>query len=124
MEDNFATENQALLAEEKIETPGTTEPRRNTKKCIIGKIKSLCQEHSLPLEESDTTLQRSSKTQLQKLLARKTEELLKKKMKANVMQNQTEESENMREMMCVATLNYGLSTLNKIIDRGANACLR
>ena len=106
MADNFEKENQALLVptEEKTDTPGKEAPRRNTKKSIIEKIKNLCQQHDLPLEESDTTLQRSSKTQLNRLLAKKTEELLQKKMKHNVMQNKTEESDSMREMMCVATL--------------------
>ena len=49
---------------EKIET-SNKEPRRNTKRQIIQKIKQVCEEHGLTLEESDTSLQRSSKTQLQ-----------------------------------------------------------
>ena len=126
-EHNFDAENQALLQEddEKVatETASNKEPRRNTKKSIIAKIKQVCEEHNLPLEESDTTLLRSSKTQLQRLLAKKTEELIQKKLKHSVMKDHTEEKENMREMMCVATLNYGLQTLNKIIDRTANAVL-
>ena len=66
-EHNFDAENQALLQEdEKVapETSSNKEPRRNTKKSIIAKIKQVCEEHNLPLEESDTTLLRSSKTQL------------------------------------------------------------
>ena len=127
-EHNFDAENQALLTPvDDTLTPNATtasnkEPRRNTKKSII-KIKQICDEHGLTLEESDTTLQRSSKTQLQRLLAKKTEELIQKKIKNSVMKDQTEQSENMREIMCVATLNYGLQTLNKIIDRTANAVL-
>ena len=74
-EHNFDAENQALLVpdDEKVatETPSNKEPRRNTKKSIIAKIKQVCEEHNLALTESDTTLQRSSKTQLQRLLARR-----------------------------------------------------
>jgi len=115
-EHNFDAENQALLQEdEKVatETPSNKEPRRNTKKSIIAKIKQVCDEHGLTLTESDTTLQRSSKTQLQRLLAKKTEELIQKKLKHSVMKDHTEEKENMREMMCVATLNYGLKSRPK-----------
>ena len=126
MAENFEVENKQLLTpvvdDEKIET-SNKEPRRNTKRQIIQKIKQICEEHGLPLEESDTSLQRSSKIQLQRLLAKKTEELIQKKMKQSVMKDNTVESENMREVMCVATLNYGLQTLNKIIDRTANAVL-
>ena len=124
MAENFEVENKQLLTpvdDEKIET-SNKEPR-NTKRQIIQKIKQVCEEHGLTLEESDTSLQRSSQTQLQRLLAKKTEELIQKKMKQSVMKDNTVESENMREVMCVATLNYGLQTLNKIIDRTANAVL-
>ena len=73
MADNFDAENKQLLTpvvdDEKIET-SNKEPRRNTKRQIIQKIKQVCEEHGLPLEESDTSLQRSSKTQLQRLLGR------------------------------------------------------
>ena len=62
----FDAENAELL--EVVES-SSEEPRRNTKKDLITKIKSLCQEHEIPLTESDTTLQRSSKVRLQKLLA-------------------------------------------------------
>ena len=112
MAENFEVENKQLLTpvdDEKIET-SNKEPRRNTKRQIIQKIKQVCEEHGLTLEESDTSLQRSSKTQLQRLLAKKTEELIQKKMKQSVMKDNTVESENMREVMCVATLNYGLQT--------------
>ena len=69
MENNFQAENAELLVPQQEEQP---EPRRNTKKDLIAKIKAMCEEHELPLTESDTTLQRSSKVKLQKMLAQKT----------------------------------------------------
>ena len=120
MENNFQAENAELLVVKEDEQP---EPRRNTKKGLIAKIKSLCEEHELPLTESDTTLQRSSKVKLQKMLAQKTEELIEKKMKHSIRNKHIEDSECAREHMAVATLQYGLTVLNKIIDRGANTVL-
>ena len=117
----FDAENAELL-EVKVESC-ETEPRRNTKKDLIAKIKSLCQEHELPLTESDTTLQRSSKVKLQKLLAAKTEALVEKKMKHCIRNKHIEDSECAREHMAVQTLQYGLTVLNKMIDRGANSIL-
>ena len=72
MSEEFKTENDALLVELEEKQNSNGEPRRNTKKSIIASIKKLCDEHGLPLHESDTTLNRSSKTQ-HKLLAQKTE---------------------------------------------------
>ena len=119
----FQPENDALLEPTKECNDAEPEPKRNTKKSIIQKIKSLCQEHSLPLTESDTTLQRSSKTQLNKLLARKTEEFVEKKLKTSLKENAVHESDGMKQRMAVATLNYGLNTLNRLLDRGANMVL-
>ena len=77
---DFTAENEALL-----QVPRSPkEVRRNTKRDVIARIKQLCAEHDLPLEESDTTLQRSSKKQLNQLLAKKTEDLVEKKMKDQV----------------------------------------
>ena len=115
----FADENIELL-EVKEEPTGTiprSEPRRNTKKDLIAKIKTLCGDHKVPLHESDTTLQRTSKVGLQKLLAKKTEEVIGKKMKDSVRSQHIEQSENAREHMAVATLAYGLNVLNKMVDR-------
>ena len=122
MEENqFKSENEELL--EVVVAEGGTEPRRNTKKDLIGKIKTLCQDNEITLTESDTTLQRSSKVKLQKLLAAKTEELIEKKMKHTIRNQHIEDSECAREHMAVATLQYGLNVLNKMIDRGANTIL-
>ena len=123
MGDEFKTENDALLTAVDDEKASNSEPRRNTKKSIIAKIKSLCEEHGLALTESDTTLQRSSKTQLNKLLAQKTEALIEKKMKDSLNQETASKSGEMKNMMAVATLRYGLNTLNRILDRGANMLL-
>ena len=123
MSEEFKTENDALLVELEDKPNSNGEPRRNTKKSIIASIKKLCEEHGLPLHESDTTLNRSSKTQLHKLLAQKTEALVKKKMKDSIMQDACEKNDDMKNMMAVATLNYGLNTLNKLLDRGANLVL-
>ena len=79
---SFSKENQDLLKEK--ETTESAAPRRNTKKDLIEKIKTLCEEHNLPLTESDTTLARSSKTQLQQMLAAKTEAVIQKKMMDSV----------------------------------------
>ena len=117
----FEAENNELLVaatDDKNE-----EPRRNTKKNLITKIKALCQDHEIPLTESDTTLQRSSKVKLQKLLAAKTEEVITRKMKHSIRNKHIEDSECAREHMAVATLQYGLTVLNKMIDRGANTIL-
>jgi hypothetical protein len=116
----FASENDALL---QLPRSPTNEVRRNTKKDIITRIKQVCTEHHLPLEESDTTLQRSSKKQLNQLLAKKTEELVEKKMKDQVKASTTVENEGVKEMMAVATLCYGLNTLNRVLDRTANVVL-
>jgi hypothetical protein len=116
----FASENDALL---QLPRSPTHEVRRNTKKDIITRIKQVCTEHHLPLEESDTTLQRSSKKQLNQLLAKKTEELVEKKMKDQVKASTTVENEGVKEMMAVATLCYGLNTLNRVLDRTANVVL-
>ena len=76
----FQDENMELL-EEKSDPDAPSgnipknEPRRNTKKDLIAKIKTLCADHKVPLNESDTALQRTSKVGLQKLLAKKTEEV-------------------------------------------------
>ena len=118
---SFSKENQDLL-KEKVTTESAA-PRRNTKKDLIEKIKTLCEEHNLPLTESDTTLARSSKTQLQQMLAAKTEAVIQKKMMDSVSLEQATENNHMREFMAVATLNYGLVTLNRILDRGSNMVL-
>jgi hypothetical protein len=60
---------------------------------------------------------------LQKLLARKTEEVIGKKMKDSVRSQHIEQSECAREHMAVATLAYGLSVLNKMVDKTANSVL-
>ena len=100
---SFSKENQDLLKEK--ETTESAAPRRNTKKDLIEKIKTLCEEHNLPLTESDTTLARSSKTQLQQMLAAKTEAVIQKKMMDSVSLEQATENNHMREFMAVATLN-------------------
>ena len=86
MDGEFKSENLELLVpdNDSPDNTGTStipknEPRRNTKKDLIEKIKSLCEEHEIPLHESDTALQRTSKVGLQKLLAKKTEQVLEKK---------------------------------------------
>jgi len=124
MNGEFQDENLELL-EAKVDegTIKQNEPRRNTKKDLIAKIKSLCEEQDVPLHESDTALQRTSKVGLQKLLAKKTEEVVEKKMKDSVRSQKIEESECAREHMAVATLGYGLSVLNKLIDQTANSML-
>ena len=123
MGDEFKAENDALLTAVDDEKASNSEPRRNTKKSIIAKIKSLCEEHGLTLSESDTTLQRSSKTQLNRLLAQKTEALIEKKMKDSLNLESASRCGDMKNMMAVATLKYGLNTLNRILDRGANMVL-
>ena len=123
MNGEFKAENDALLVAQDDEKTSNVEPKRNTKRSIITKIKSLCEEHGLALHESDTTLNRSSKTQLHKLLAQKTEALIEKKMRDSITQDKTVKSDDMKTMMAVATLNYGLNTLNRILDRGANMVL-
>ena len=123
MQGEFRAENEALLTQVDDEKTSNTEPKRNTKKSIIAKIKALCEEHGLTLHESDTTLARSSKTQLHKLLAQKTEALIEKKMRESLNQDAAVKSDDMKTMMAVATLNYGLNTLNRILDRGANMVL-
>ena len=117
---DFSAENEALLVPEE---PSTKEVRRNTKKDIIQRIKDLCKQHGIPLEESDTTLARSSKRQLNQLLAQKTEALVERKMKDQVKASTTIENESVKEMMAVATLCYGLNTLNRVLDRTANVVL-
>ena len=82
MSKNFETENTQLLVEP--EPVVVVSPKRNTKSKIIEKIKNLCDQNGLKLAESDTTLKRMSKLQLNKLMARKTEELVEKKIKTNV----------------------------------------
>ena len=62
--EEFKNENEELLAVPVEESPVDEAPRRNTKKDLIAKIKSICEEHELPLNESDTTLQRTSKLNL------------------------------------------------------------
>ena len=123
----FADENIELLEVKSEDVPTgnipKNEPRRNTKKDLIAKIKSLCGDHKVPLHESDTTLQRTSKVGLQKLLAKKTEEVIGKKMKDSVRSQHIEQSENAREHMAVATLAYGLNVLNKMVDKTANSVL-
>ena len=129
MDGEFKSENMELLVpDDSPENTGTStipknEPRRNTKKDLIEKIKSLCEEHEIPLQESDTALQRTSKVGLQKLLAKKTEQILEKKMKDSVRSQKIEQSECAREHMAVATLGYGLTVLNKRIDKTANSML-
>ena len=97
----FADENIELLEVKSEDVPTgnipKNEPRRNTKKDLIAKIKSLCGDHKVPLHESDTTLQRTSKVGLQKLLAKKTEEVIGKKMKDSVRSQHIEQSENARD---------------------------
>ena len=100
MNGEFQDENLELLEVKVDESSGTiprNEPRRNTKKDLIAKIKSLCEEQDVPLHESDTALQRTSKVGLQKLLAKKTEEVVEKKMKDSVRSSKIEESECARE---------------------------
>ena len=126
MNGEFQDENMELLEVKVDESSGTiprNEPRRNTKKDLIAKIKSLCEEQDVPLHESDTALQRTSKVGLQKLLAKKTEEVVEKKMKDSVRSSKIEESECAREHMAVATLQYGLTVFNKLIDQTANSML-
>ena len=89
MNGEFKAENEALLVQVDDEKTSNVEPKRNTKRSIITKIKSLCEEHGLALHESDTTLNRSSKTQLHKLLAQKTEALIEKKMRDSITQDKT-----------------------------------
>ena len=117
---DFTAENEALL---QVPRSPSKEVRRNTKRDVIARIKQLCAEHDLPLEESDTTLQRSSKKQLNQLLAKKTEELVEKKMKDQVKATSCVENEGVKELMAVATLCYGLNTLNRVLDRTANVIL-
>ena len=61
----FADENIELL-EVKTEVPTgnipKSEPRRNTKKDLIAKIKTLCGDHKVPLHESDTQARWASKS--------------------------------------------------------------
>ena len=126
MNGEFQDENMELLLPDDKESSGNipkNEPRRNTKKDLIAKIKSLCEEQDIPLHESDTALQRTSKVGLQKLLAKKTEEVVEKKMKDSVRSQKIEESECAREHMAVATLQYGLTVFNKLIDQTANSML-
>ena len=54
------------------------------------------------------------------MLAKKTELVLEKKMKDSVRSQKIEQSECAREHMAVATLGYGLTVLNKMIDKTAN----
>ena len=127
MNGEFFEENMELLETKEEPQSGTipkqNEPRRNTKKDLIAKIKALCDEHEIPLHESDTALQRTSKIGLQKLLAKKTEDVIEKKMKDSVRSQKIEASESAREHMAVATLGYGLTVLNKMIDKTANSVL-
>ena len=44
-------------------------------------------------------------------------------MRDSITQEKTVKSDDMKTMMAVATLNYGLNTLNRILDRGANMVL-
>ena len=120
----FKEENDALLVpEEEAKEVKSNSQKRNTKRDLIGKIKKICLDHDIPLEESDTTLNRSTKIHLQKLLAEKTEELVKNKITDKLRENQIEQGDGMREAMGLATLHLGLTTLNRIIDRGANVIL-
>ena len=119
----FKEENEALLVEPEEPQEPEVKQKRNTKRDLICKIKKICLDHDIPLEESDTTLNRSTKIQLQKMLAEKTEELVKKKITDKLKVDQMERGEDMREAMGLATLHLGLTTLNKIIDRGANVVL-
>ena len=119
----FAAENQALLQnteevkqEEKVE-------KRNTKKSLITKIKALCEEHELVLTESDTQLNRSTKSALQKLLAQKAEEAVTKKLVGNRRAEMIQKTGEAREFLALQTMVYGLGTLNRAIDRGCNAVL-
>ena len=120
---NFDKENAELLVVDDEEKRPSNKEKRNTKKDIISRIKQICDEHDIYLSESDTTLSRSSKIQLQKLLAEKTEALIQKKIGDKLKINNLEDNENVREMMGLATLHLGLSTLNRIIDKGANTVL-
>ena len=49
MNGEFKAENEALLVAQDDEKTSNVEPKRNTKRSIITKIKSLCQEHGLAL---------------------------------------------------------------------------
>ena len=49
-------------------------------------------------------------------MAKKTEDVIEKKMKDSVRSQKIEASESAREHMAVATLGYGLTVLNKMID--------
>ena len=127
--ENFKQENEELLVvpegaddEKEVKTQSNRE-KRNTKKDLIAKIKKICMEHDIPLEDSDTTLNRSTKIQLQKLLAEKTEALVKKKITDKLKADHMEQHDDMREAMGLATLHLGLTTLNKILDKGANTVL-
>ena len=44
-------------------------------------------------------------------------------MRESLNQDAAVKSDDMKTMMAVATLNYGLNTLNRILDRGANMVL-
>jgi len=112
---NFETENTQLLVDP--EPVVVVSPKRNTKSKIIEKIKHLCEQNNLKLHESDTTLKRMSKLQLNKLMAKKTEELLEQKIKNNVIQTRLEQSESVREQIGIRTLQYGLNVLNRMIEK-------
>ena len=123
----FQHENDQLLQQVDDECKEVDEtsskPKRNTKKALIERIKELCEGNQIELHESETTLQRSSKAELQKLLAQKVEETITKKLKLSHHEQNLQETVAAREAMCVNTLTYGLFTLNKLIDRGANLVL-
>lgn len=124
--ESFETENEQLLEQthdpddEKVEPPPE---KRNTKKTIIAKIKDLCSQHELELNQSDTQLNRSAKATLQKLLAQKAEEAVTKKMMNSHRETVIQQTGEAREYLALQTLRYGLDTLNRIIDRTANMVL-
>ena len=123
-QETFQKENEQLLVETHDPEEKAPEPtKRNTKKTIIAKIKEVCQANDLELQESDTQLNRSSKATLQKLLASKTEEMVTKRLMNSHRETVIKQTGEAREYLALRTLQYGLNTLNRIVDRAANVVL-
>jgi len=126
--DDFQSENDMLLEQthDPIQDDQKVEPapeKRNTKKSLIQKIKQLCDQHEIELNQSDTQLNRSSKATLQKLLATKAEEAVTKKLMNSHREKVIQQNGEAREYLALQTLRYGLNTLNRVIDRGCNTIL-
>ena len=73
--ENFVTENDDLLVEEKQETP-EKQQKRNSKSELINRIVELSEKNTIELEYSDTKLKRMNKTQLQQILADQMEKIM------------------------------------------------